>query len=177
MRRLPLLLLMVFLLIISETYATHLGIGAGGGINIPIAQEDQGSGTIYGFRAKLNLVNGLILEPNLNFARFGDASFSFGTRPGSKISSYGVNALLGAGMGTLGLRMYGILGLGYYSIRRDFDDDVDKLGWSTGVGFEIGLSQNVGVDLRGRLDVINSEGGGSKKSAALVGGLNYYLGY
>nr|MBN2277567.1 outer membrane beta-barrel protein [candidate division Zixibacteria bacterium] len=177
MRKILLLTLLAALLAVPVAQATQLGIGAIGGINIPVAQEDQGSGTIYGFKAKVSVIPGLVLEPNINFAKFGDASFDFGTRPGSKVTSFGIDALLGAGMGVLGLRMYGIVGAGYYSVARDYDDDTKKLGWSTGFGFELGISESVGVDLRGKLDIISSEGGGTKKSAAVAGGLNYYFGY
>jgi hypothetical protein len=41
---------------------------------------------------------------------------------------------------------------------------------------EFGVAPSLGIDVRGKLDVINSEGGGSKKSAAVLGGINYYFG-
>ena len=177
MRKL-LIMSLLAMVISSPAYALKLGIGAFGGVNIPIVQEDQGSGTVFGLKGKLNLLPGVSLEPNLNFAKFGDATLDFGaTREGSKMTSYGIDAVIGAGMGTVGFKMYGLLGGGFFNTTRDSDEDATKFGWSTGLGFEIGVSPTLGLDIRGKLNVINSEGGGTKKSAAVTGGLNYYIGY
>lgn len=177
MRRL-LLLSFLTVAVVSSASALQLGVGAYGGANIPIVQEDQGSGTVFGLKGKLSLIPGISLEPNLNFAKFGDAELDFGaTREGSKVTSYGIDAVVGAGMGTVGFKMYGLVGAGIYSTTRDNDEDASKFGWATGLGFEIGFSPTIGLDIRGKLNVINSEGGGTKKSAAVTGGLTYYIGY
>ncbi len=163
--------------IVSPVAAANFGIGGFGGITIPVIQEDQSSGTTFGFKAKLKVMPGIVLEPNISFGKYGDAEFTFGTRPGSKVTSYGVDCLIGGGFGErAGLRMYGLLGAAAYSTSRDYDEDATKLGWSTGLGFEINFSPRLGLDLRGQVHVISSEGGGSKKSATITGGLNYYLG-
>lgn len=173
-------LLSVFFLMISmpplSASAAQTGVGIIGGVDLPIAQEDQGNGSVFGFKGKVSLIPGVVLEPNVNFTRL-EAGYSFGARPGSKITSLGIDALLGAGMGSQGLRMYGILGAGYYSITRGHDEDAGEFGWTTGLGCELGLISNTGFEIRGELDVISSEDGGTRKSAAIVGGLNYYLEY
>ncbi|SYZ72819.1 exported hypothetical protein [Candidatus Zixiibacteriota bacterium] len=171
------MLVVLMALGVSSASAARLGLGAYGGMNIPIVQEDQSSGTTFGLKAKLGLLPGIALEPNINFAKFGDATFEFGTRTGSKVNSYGVDACLGSGLGTIGFKMYGLLGFGYYTVTRDYDEDIKKIGWTTGLGFEIGFTESFGVEIRGKLNVIDSGGGGSKKAAAVTGGLNYYLGY
>ncbi|MCX6829549.1 MAG: outer membrane beta-barrel protein [candidate division Zixibacteria bacterium] len=172
------LLLLLMMAISASVGAAHFGVGGYGGVNIPIIQEDQSSGTVYGLKAKLSLLPGIALEPNINFAKFGDAEYSFGVRKGSKVTSYGVDAILGsAGLGAIGFRMYGILGGGIYKIKRDNDDDISKMGWTTGLGFEIGLAPSFGLDFRGKLNIVTTDGGGSKKSAAVTGGLNYYFGF
>jgi hypothetical protein len=176
MRKL-LILLFLLMLGVMPASAAHFGLGAYGGTNIPIIQEDQSAGTTFGLKAKISLVPGIALEPNINFAKFGEATFEFGTRPGSKMNSYGIDACLGSGLGTIGFKMYGLLGFGYYSINRDYDEDIKKMGWSTGLGFEVGFTESLGVDVRGKLNVVGTEGGGSKKAAAVTGGLNYYFGY
>jgi hypothetical protein len=160
----------------SSAMAGAFGIGAYGGAYIPIVQEDQSSGTAFGVKGKISLVPGISLEPNVNFDKFGGAQFEFGDRPGSKVRSYGVDAIFGSGIGTVGFKMYGLIGGGIYSIKRDGDTDISKIGWSTGLGFEIGFVPSIGLDIRGKLDVISSEGGGSKKAAAVTAGLNYYFG-
>jgi hypothetical protein len=50
------------------------------------------------------------------------------------------------------------------------------VGWSAGLGVEVGITSVVGLDVRGKLVVIPWDGGDSKKSAVLTGGITYYLG-
>ena len=176
MKKLLILTTLSILAFSASAFAFGFGAGAYGGATFPVVQEDQGNGTIFGLKGKFGIVPGIVVEPNIGFTNYGDADFSFGARPGSKVTSFTVDALLGSGMGSTGLRMYGILGLGYFSVKRDFDEDANRIGWSTGLGFEIGVMPAVGIDIRGRMDVVSSEGGGSKKSAAVCGGLNYYFG-
>ncbi len=167
----------LILLAASSASAAHFGVGVNAGMNIPVVQDDQGNGSTFGLKAKLALIPGIALEPNINFAKFGDAKFDFGTRVGSKVNSYGVDACLGSGIGGIGFRFYGLIGAGYYTLKRDNDDEIKKMGWSAGLGFEIGFAQAVGVEVRGKLNVIPTGGGGSRKAAAVTGGLNYYFGF
>ena len=46
-----------------------------------------------------------------------------------------------------------------------------------GFGFEINPAPKIGLDFRGKVIVIGTEGGGSKKSALVTAGFFYYLGY
>jgi hypothetical protein len=170
------LILILTAIVSSSALAGQFGIGGYGGVYIPVVQQDQSSGPAYGIKGKISFIPGISLEPNINFDKFGDAEFEFGTRSGSKVRSYGIDAIFGSGMGTVGFKLYGLIGGGFYSIKRDGDEDITKIGWSTGLGFEIGIVPSIGLDIRGKLDVISSDGGGSKKAAAVTAGLNYYLG-
>jgi opacity protein-like surface antigen len=174
--RKPLILLLLIFSAISG-YAAQFGVGISGGVNIPIIQEDQGFGTIFGLKGKLNLLPGVSVEPNINFAKFGDAKLDFGSREGSRVTSYGIDAILGSGLPGVGVKMYGLIGAGVYSTTRDYDEDMTKMGWGTGLGLEVGLSRKIGVDIRGKLNVISSQDSSTKKSAAVMGGVNYYFGY
>lgn len=161
----------------SPVVASGYGVGGFGGLNIPIVQDDQSSGTVFGVKGRMELARNVIVEPNLGFGKFGDAEFTFGTREGSKINAYGVDVLLGSGFGgASGVNIFGILGAGVYSITRDYDDDATKFGWSTGLGLEFMMVPTLGLDVRGKVHVTSSEGGGTKKSATVTGGLNYYFG-
>jgi hypothetical protein len=174
------ILLMTFAAVLAAaaSHAVDFGFGAFGGAVIPIAQEDQGEGGVFGFRGQVSVLPGLVVEPNVSFAKFGDSEFDFGTREGTKITSYGAEILIGARPGQVGFGMFGIIGAGAYSMSRLLSsEDVTKFGFSTGVGFSVGLMPKFGLDLRGKVDVISSEGGGTKKSAAVIGGLNYYPGF
>lgn len=161
-----------------------LGIGLSGGLNIPVVQQDQARGTAFGIRGIIGLMSLITIEPNLNFAKYGDPSLDLpgvtNDLEGSKVTSYGVDALLGASMSAPGLSPFVIVGMGFYKTERDqtaaFDDDGTDFGWSAGLGFALGLSPAISLDVRGRFNMIPVDGGSSKKSVFVTGGLNYFFG-
>lgn len=167
---------------LASAQAPKFGVGASGGINIPIVQDDQKSGSIFEFRGKLQPLPFLGVEPKLSFSSYGspdtfeDVVWDI---DGSKLVMYGVDGVLGSGPG-LGPRPFFIFGLGMYSISNDdteaFIESQTKFGWSAGVGLGIGVSPKFDIDVRGKLHVITYEGSSSKKSLAVTGGLNYYFG-
>jgi len=157
----------------------RLGAGAAGGLTFPIAQDDQGRGTAFEIRGIVELMPSVLLEPNLNLVRYGEPDLSgiVSGLDGSKITGYGLDAMLGAGIGRSGIAPYGLIGVGMYQTKRDqTGEDNSEFGWSAGFGFIIGLAPQFGLDFRGRALVVSSEGGGSKKAATVTGGLNFYLG-
>jgi opacity protein-like surface antigen len=182
--RILLLVLGVMLLLVPQILAQSpvLGVGASGGMNIPIVQEDQSSGLVFEFRARVKSLSWLVLEPKLSFIKNGDPDsddFTFDIA-GSKITAYGADVVLGGGMGLTGFRPFFVAGIGFYSVGNDdtevaFEVGTD-FGWSAGFGFDFGFSPNMGLDIRGKLHVISAEGDATRKSAAITGGLNYYFG-
>lgn len=181
MRKMTLAFLLV-LLAAPILSAGPIGIGGFGGANIPVVQEDQSTGTAFGLHGKMKLVSALAVEGNLTFSKYGETSIEIGsidnTIEGSKVNSYGIDLLLGGGVGGMaGFKPYGVFGAAFYNTTRDFDEDATKIGWSAGFGFEINPAAQIGLDFRGKVVVISSEGGGSKKSALVTGGFYYYLGY
>ncbi len=171
------LILALFLGILMTATASAAGIGFGayGGMSIPIVQEDQGNGTVFGVKAKFKMIGGISVEPNINFVKYGEADFGFGARDGSKVSYYGLDLLLG-GMGMpVGPRFYIIGGAALYSVTRDNDEDASDFGLNGGLGIEIGFGGPLALDIRGKGHVIIFEGA-SKKFATITGGLNYYFG-
>ena len=166
----------VFLALISSASAAGIGVGAFGGLSIPVIQEDQGNGTVFGVRGRLKLIPGFTLEPVLAFNQFGDAETDFGTRKGSKVTYYGVDLILG-GMGApVGPRFYLLGGAAFYSFSRDYDEDVTRFGVAGGLGIEIGLGKTLGLDFRGKFHLVTLDGGGSRKMVNITAGINYYLG-
>ena len=159
------------------------GVGLSGGLNLPIAQQDQASGTAFGVRGIVKALPMVTLEPNLYFGKYGEPTIedlSTTGLDGSKVTSYGIDARLGAPLGSPGFKPYALVGLGFYKAKRDqtamFEDDDTDFGWSAGLGMAYDFSPSVGLDLRGRFNLIPVEGGSSKKSVFIVGGLNYYFG-
>lgn len=164
----------------SSSQNIKFGIGFAAGMNTPIVQQDQKSGSIFGFKIRAKLLPAIVLEPNLYFAKYGKPTvkdYPDYDLEGSKVTSYGIDAALGAPIGGTGLKFYGVGGVGYYNTKRvQTGQDDTRFGWSAGLGFEIGFTSVIALDLRGKAVVIPGEGGGSKKSASVTGGLNYYFG-
>lgn len=160
-----------------------LGLGVFGGIDLPILQADQDRGPIYGAKARIQFLPLIVFEPHISFTAYEATSFTTfqNDLSGAEITAYGIDAVLGYPNGSIGLRSYLFGGVAYYKITNEQIDAVfgapgSRFGGSGGIGFGIGLSRSLAIDLRGRLNVITLESGGSKKSASLVGGINYFFG-
>ena len=155
------------------------GLGAYGGLDIPIVQDDQEQGMTFGFKGRITLLPPLTFEPNVNFASYGDPDIEnvIGDPDGAKVTSFGLDAVIGTPLGGEGPSVFAFAGFGFYTFKIDqLDVDESKLGFSGGLGFELGLSPTFGLEARGRFVVIPTDGGGSRKSAALTAGINYHFG-
>jgi opacity protein-like surface antigen len=177
----------VFLLLIpSLALAGDLsfGLGASAGFNIPVAQQDQKSGSTFGFRGIVKALPVVVLEPNLAFSRYGDPDLDLegvtSDLEGSKVTSFGIDATVGAPMGGPGIRPFALLGLGFYKASRDqvgnFEEGDTQFGWAFGLGSTIAVNPHLAVDVRGKFNMISAEGSSSKKSVFVTAGLNYYFG-
>jgi hypothetical protein len=180
MKRILLILAMVLLLTpLANAQGAKFGVGAFGGINIPIAMSDQASGSAFGFKARVKLLPILTVEPNLTLGKWGGPGVVDGVDleiDGSKITSYGVDATIGHSLGSKGFKPLAALGASIYSIKNDDTGyDESKLGYSLSLGFGFGFSPLIDVDVRGKL-VIAPQEDGSKKAVMITGGLNYYFG-
>jgi opacity protein-like surface antigen len=173
------LLAVLLLCSLSFSQVPKLGVGGYGGMNIPIVQDDQGNGTAFGILARVSVLPFLIAEPNVMFGKWGDPGKIEGVDlglEGSKIKSYGIDALLGAYPGRLGIKPYFVAGVASYKIENDDTHyEETKLGWSAGLGIGFGVAPSFDLDLRGKLLVAPQEEG-SKKALTITGGLVYYLG-
>lgn len=167
---------------IAQTTAPTFGVGANVGMIYPIVQDDQDNGSIFGLKAIYSL-GGITVEPNLSFVKYGDPTTSdadliglYDGFEGSKITSFGVDGLLGGGSGA-GIHPYFLFGVSFYKTKRDMtqQDDTD-LGFAGGLGLEIGVGTTLSLDARGKLHVIPIDGGGSKKAASATAGINFYFG-
>ena len=149
------------------------GLGVFGGLEIPVVQDDQEQGMTFGFKGRIKLLPPLTFEPNVNFASYGDPDIEnvIGDPDGAKVTSFGLDAVIGTPLGGEGPSVFAFAGFGFYSFKID-QLDVDE----SELGFELGISPTFGLEARGRFVVIPTDGGGSRKSAALTAGINYHFG-
>ena len=171
----------VLLLITSAALSAQtpkIGIGAFGGLNIPLVQDDQGSGKEFGFRGRLKFAI-FVVEPNVTFAKWGKPDPINGIDlgiDGSKVTSYGVDVALGGAPGVPGFKPFFVVGAASYKVKNDdtgFDES--DIGYSGGIGFLIGVSPSFDIDVRGKAVVIPMEAGGSKKAVAATAGVTLNL--
>ena len=190
MRKAALPVLLALLLapaLLSAQTVPKFGVGASVGLNMPLVQDDQGSGYIMQFRGRWSLGNFLVVEPNIAFGKYGEpgdidvedhGSFSPGI-DGSNIVSYGVQGVLGGTPGAVGFKPFFVGGIGFYKMSRDDTEGLENqgsnFGWNAGLGFGLGVSPKLDVDARGQFHLMTYEGG-SKKSASVMVGINYAFG-
>lgn len=161
-----------------QAQAPSLGIGAFGGVNIPIVQDDQGNGTVFGIRARVKLLPFLVAEPNFLLSKWGDPDAIDGIvlGEGSKITGFGLDATLGGLPGSVGFKPFFFAGIGSFKIKNDLTGfDESNIGYKGGLGIGLGLSPKFDVDVRGGLLVVPQEDGGSKKGALITGGVTVNL--
>ncbi|MBU8934884.1 MAG: porin family protein [candidate division Zixibacteria bacterium] len=174
------MILTVFLLMpMAQAGQVGLGAGVSGGLEFPIAQQDQKQGSVFCLKARIGVMPIVTLEPGLSFTRYGDPEFDDFTSDleGAKVTGYILDATLGGSFGGTGVEPYGLFGIGYYNTSLEhFGDDKKNFGWSAGFGLEIGVAPRVGLDFRGRVAMISTDGGGTKKSGSVTGGINIYFG-
>ncbi len=167
----------VMFLLATGALAAPIGVGVVVGPVVPIVQADQGTGFAYGLKARLHLAEQLILEPNLTLGGYGETTIAgVGTRDGSSVTHYGVDLVIGGGMASIGPKPLMFIGGGIYNVKRDGDVTVNKTGWSFGLGLAVGFMSTFDIDLRGRVNIVASEGSASKKSAEITAGATYYFG-
>lgn len=160
----------------------RFGIGAFGGISVPVLQFDQGNGSEFGLKARWGLGSMITFEPYFTSVKWGEpgpvdvpggGTFELGIA-GSKVTSFGLDAVLGNGVGKMGIAPYFTGGVGSYKVKNDdtgFENS--SLGWSAGLGLGIGLTPWLALDFRGKVLVIPQDPGGSKKAVGILAGLNY----
>jgi hypothetical protein len=149
-----------------------IGIGAYGGSNIPVAQDDAGTGALFGFRGRLGFPYGTI-EPSVNFMGQGDGSTDFEgteiTLEATDIMSYAFNYLVRTGP------VYYTAGVGWSTV--DIPGGVgesDEATYNFGIGVEFPVGP-ISIDVSPRAFIINTAGDGSRKNAAIMAGINYQI--
>lgn len=156
-------------------HAGSIGIGAFGGGNFPVVQEDTGNGPIYGIRAPINLVPLFAVEPYWASSSLGDKTLSLGggltaTSQGFDVSSYGLNAML-----TMGgpISFYPYAGVGATRLKRS-GTDASFTSYDLGVGLGISPIPKLSLHLRGEFQAV-VDNGASRKFANVTAGATWSL--
>jgi len=173
-------LVLTVLCLAPAVHATGWGVGGFGGVSIPIVQDDAERGYVAGVHLRLSLGGILGIEPNFTYFRDGDWTFEnqgelIYDGKGSKVSAFGVNAILGGAGPFTGFRFFPFVGAKFYNQSIPGMDSETQIGWNAGLGLEIGVG-NIGIEARASGELMKMKDKGSRKWAHVTGGLNYYLG-
>lgn len=177
-------ILIVTLILLFAQIAAAQGIkfsaGAFGGVSVPIVQEDQGQGTVFGLMARFNAMSIFVIEPNLSFGKWGEPDpidgFDLGI-DGSKVTSFGVNVLLGGQPGNPGIKPYFLGGFSYFKVSNDDTNfDESELGFAVGLGLSVSFMPELDLDLRAR-GIVIPVSDGSKKAVEVTVGALYNFGF
>lgn len=176
-----LLLMFLFLAMTGSAWAlTDISVGVFGGLNTPIVQDDAKLGNGFGLKAKISpspMIGGALFFESRSF---GDPELTIQgvtmSSDGGKVTAFGVEALIGATGGGPGPHFYWTLGLSSYKWTRDGHEDVSEIAYHLGPGLEIVFPAKIGVEGRAKLEIVPTDGGGSRKNILIFVGANYHFG-
>jgi Outer membrane protein beta-barrel domain len=150
--------------------AGMVGIGAFGGLSIPIVQDDNGQGPMFGIRVPVMLAPMFTVEPYFAMTTAGEATQEIGdveyTRDGFEATGFGANVLL-----TFGdkVQFYPFAGIAMSTLTRDETDDLDLTGFNFGLGLGFSPVEKFRVHLRGEGQVLTKDERGRVFGNATVG--------
>jgi hypothetical protein len=152
--------------------AASVGIGPFGGMSIPIVQDDQGSGSVFGLRAPVQIVPLLRVEPFWSTSALGDKTVDLGgtsfTRTGSDVKTFGLNAMLSLGGP---VTFYPFVGIGTVKFERTGQDE-SFTSYHMGLGLGLSPIPKLSVDLRAELQAAAKDGA-SRKMGNITLGASY----
>ena len=167
---------------VTEAAGPQFGVGVMGGLDIPVVQDDQGTGGYYGFRARARLIPLIVVEGSVRLGGWGEPDLGLegvtDDLEGSDVTVLALDALLGSPMGRgMMFSPFAIVGFGSYKLEREqTQQDESRFGWRAGLGLGLGLAKNFDADVRGVFNIITLEEGGSRKSVTAGVGLNFTFG-
>lgn len=155
--------------------AASVGLGFFAGASVPILQDDQDNGSLWGFRAPVKLVPLFTVEPFFSSSGLGDKTIDIApgistTREGSDVTTFGANAML-----TLGgpFSFYPYVGIGSAKFKRTGQDE-SFTSYHMGLGLGISPMPKLGVHLRGELQAA-ADGDVARKMVNITLGASYSI--
>jgi hypothetical protein len=185
-KKLLLILALMGLAVLPGLAATYpLGIGAYGGYDYPVIQEDVGAGPMWAFGVRGNiwkLFHGQLIvrgtsqadvEEDIDFPNEPTL-----TIPGGTLTGFGFNLLLAA-KNPVNFWPYGLLGVSSNSLApgASYKEDESLTGWSFGGGFAINLyNRALYLDLNTSLLVMPfHDDKASRKNWQTLAGFQYFI--
>ena len=168
---------LALILTAATASAVTVGVGAFGGLSIPIVNDLSTQGSIFGVRAPVSFSPLFTAEAFYQQSSLGDAEETFGgpvtyTRDGGEVTGFGANAILNLGGGSVNFFPFG--GIGSYKIERSGAEEVSEVGYSfgLGIGFKIPSLVGLSFDVRGEALMI-ATGETSQKFGNVTLGATY----
>lgn len=161
--------------------ATNIGVGLGAfaGGCFAVAQDDAGSGFIWGVRAPVRMLKLLTIEPFYQSGSLSDVEEDFGgtttTIPGFDVSAFGANAIIGT-LGGAGINFYPYIGIGSFDLSQSGESSDSNTGWIFGFGIGLPPISKFSIQLRVEVDAVNQDDS-TRKFGVVSGGLNYNFGH
>jgi opacity protein-like surface antigen len=173
MRKVMIPVLFALALLPCAAGAMSIGAGAFGGMSVPILQDDNGQGTVFGLRAPVTLIPLVTVEPYFAKTSGGDKDQDIEgttiTRSGLNINGFGANVLLTFGSK---LQLYPFAGIGSYKLSRTSTEDRTNTAYTFGLGLGISPVPKLSIHVRGELAAA-VDGGVSRKWANATIGVSY----
>ena len=181
-------LLAALLLVMSASTAgaiVDISAGAYFGMDIPVANDQAQSGSLFGLQAKVSLLSYLALGAHYNSSSLGEVEHTFfagepeeftEALPGGDVESYGLDAYFGTMGFVPGIKFYLVGSVGQWKWERDYTEEVSEIVWGLGGGAEFILPFGVGIEGRGTFRTVPTDGDGSLKSFVWFVGANYHFG-
>lgn len=175
MKRLLAFAILALALVALPAHAASIGGGVFGGTSVPVLQDDQDNGSVFGVRVPVKLVPLFTAEPFFSSSSLGDKTFDIApgvsaTREGSDVTSFGLNAML-----TMGgpVSFYPFVGIGSAKYKRSAQDE-SFTSYQLGLGLGLSPIPKLSVDLRGELQAA-VDGDVSRKLLNVTLGASYSL--
>jgi len=170
------LALLALVTIAGVAAAADIGVGAYGGVNIPVLNDLSEQGSEFGARVPVKLSSMFTVEPWYGSSSLGDVDETFGsttyTRDGGDLTSYGANVLFTFGKPSFDI--FPFAGIGSYKIEREGSEDISDMGWSFGLGLGFAPMPKLGFNVRGELDMVVTDET-SQKFAKVTAGVTYTI--
>ena len=180
------LILLVIVMTASSAHAVmDIGVGAYGGMTIPVVNQDVEIGPLYGVQARVSVLSFLAVGIHFQSTSFGnpDEVFFEGTpneftaeKDGGSVKTFGGDVYLGGAGGTPGFNFFLVGSIGSYSWSRENQEDITKASFKLGPGAEIVMPGGLGFEARGLFEVSPKGDDGSWKNAQWFVGVNYHFG-